>query len=162
MSIYLGTKVTARLKGLLEGINQAGGKHTDIGENVMVNQRVSNEAEAPCVVLMEGDETGQEESAGLVQTSISYTVSAYVNRLETVIGAYEAAPSAEWVIKGALIQDIREALEPQWCPLSGLGATLTYEGASREAHDAGGELCGVELRYRVLFSTQHGDFSTKP
>lgn len=162
MSIYIGTQITAQLKTLLEGVTQANGSHTDVGESVLVNQRISNEDEAPCVVLMEGDENGQEEAAGLVQTSIGYTVSAYVNRLETLIGGYSAEPAAEWVIKGALIQDLREKLEPRWCPLSAFNATLTYEGASREAHDAAGELCGVELRYLVQFSAAHGDFHTIP
>lgn len=161
-TVYLGTHITDRLATLLEGITEDAGSRTNIGMRVYENQPMSNELEAPCVLLLEGDESGAERSAGLANTEIEYTVSAYVNRLTAQARNYTGDPAAERAIQGNMIADIREALESGQCPLSDLHATLTFVGLRRIHHEAGGELTGVELGYTVQFGAVDGDFCNTP
>lgn len=162
MSVYLATQLSAHLVTLLEGITIANGFNTDLGDSVFVARERTNEHEAPSVVLVEGPERGLDNAAGLVQTQITYVVSARVKRRETTITEYPADPGAEWVIQGALIDDIRTALEPEFCSLSQFGASIRYDGADRNLAEGAGELTGVELTYLVQFGAVTGDFRNAP
>lgn len=162
MSVYLATQVTARIKTLLEQITRDNGSQTDIGARVYVNRLQTNEHEAGSCELLEGDETGQDREAGLLQTDIDYSISAWESRLETAIEDYTQDPHAEYVIQGAIIADIRSRLESKWCQLQDLGATLRYVGAERQPHQGAGELCGVTVRYAARFSAVDGNFYTVP
>ena len=157
-TVYLATQITARLATALAGITVANGSQTDIGTNVIVNDERTNDTAAPCVVLLEGDEAAAPKQAGLILTAITYTVSAYVNRKNTTIPDYVPDPTAEWVIIGALLCDIRTALESRWCSLGQYRAEIEFVAARKNLSQDGGDLIGVEARYTVTFGAVHGDF----
>ena len=161
-TIYLATHITDRLVALLGEITLINGSRTNIGTNIYENQPICNEHELPCITLIEGQETGLEREAGLVQTSIEYVIGAFVNRTTTTAANYTSDPSSERAIQGNMIADIREKLEATWCPLASYSASITYDGCRRLTHEEAGETTGIEMTYTIQFGAVDGDFCNTP
>lgn len=177
MSLYLRSAITARIHSMLRQITRETGSRTDLGARIFVGQaHAINATDLPCFVLTPGDESGIDREAGLVRTSVSYSIGAFFNRLDPSLqylagpeggAVYEKGVAAqdfdtESVLIEAAIADVRDRIESGWCPMSDLGATLTYVGAAPTYHKEGGENTSVEIRYDAIFSSIEGDFSAVP
>ncbi|MGB5336719.1 MAG: hypothetical protein WBN07_13940 [Woeseiaceae bacterium] len=143
------TTLTDALRTALSGITVANGYRLDLASTIHVGMRQINELEAPCLVLTPGNEAPGEQAGQNGHVEIQYSVSGYLNRTDETVSYYTADPDAEFALIDAIIADVRDAIEGGVCALTDEALAVAYQGARRMFHEAGGELCGAELRYLI-------------
>ena len=143
------TTLTDALKTVLATVTKANGYRLGLAGTVHVGLRQANELEAPCIVLMPGDEVPGEQSGTNGHVEIQYTVAGWLDRMDTTLDYYLTDPDAEFALVDAVIADLRDAIEGTGCVLTDEALSVSYQGARRQFHDGAGLLCGAELRYLI-------------
>jgi hypothetical protein len=106
------------------------------GATVYIGRKRSNELEAPCIILVPGDEVPKSNEP-LGNVEISYSIAAYRKRSEET--------DEEYIVIDSAIGDIRAAVEACGLP----AYWVAYDGARPIYSEEGGDLIGAELRYSI-------------
>jgi len=155
------TRITGRVKEMLETITRVGGYRTQIGEHVHVGVSAGEAEQVPSIWLTPGTDRGTVEYGNALNES-EYEILAAVNSRDTLIDGYVADPSAQWVIVDALIADVRQCMETPDATLNSLIERLRYESAEPAYREDGGELCGARIRYTIQYRIAKGDPDNLP
>ncbi len=73
----LASELSAAIKTRLQGITIANGYNTDIGLRVFAGRGSINIEEVPCIVLVEEDESVEEQSGTQARVVLPYTIEAH-------------------------------------------------------------------------------------
>lgn len=140
---YPRTALTRTLVAGLQTILIDGGSRTNIGASVFIGTIQPAEADAPCCVLIPGEETRSPtppDTAPKGAPQILYTISAF----DLPDGEHQPYEQID-----AMLADIRDVVEGAGRPMATAARTIFYESAQPIYPEAGGRLCGVEVRYRI-------------